>query len=162
MTFWIIIRGPLGIGKSTIAKSLAKELDAEYISMDQILEENGLDKRENKPCIPAKNFIKANEIILTKVKKDLEDKIVIFDGCFYHKEQIEHLIKKLNTQNYIFNLKASLKTCINRDKKRDKVYGKDAATAVHNLVSKFDYGININTENKTPKQTIKEIISNLK
>ena len=69
MNYYIIIRGPLGIGKSTIAISLAKELNAEHISMDKVLEENGLDKVEpDAECIPAKNFILADEIILPEVK----------------------------------------------------------------------------------------------
>ena len=72
MSYFIIIRGPLGIGKSTIAKKLSEILDAEYISMDTILEKLGLDKvPETEECIPAKNFIKADEYILLKVKKRL-------------------------------------------------------------------------------------------
>ncbi|MDD5331432.1 MAG: AAA family ATPase [Candidatus Nanoarchaeia archaeon] len=161
MSYFIIIRGPLGIGKSTIAKALAKKLSAEYISMDQILKENGLDVRGNEPCIPARNFIKANEIVLSKVKRDLKDKIVIFDGCFYHKEQIKHLEVYLPFEHYEFNLKAPIEVCIARDSKRKQSYGEGAARAVYSLVTKFDHGINIDTENKTKNQVVKEILSHL-
>ena len=51
--------------------------------------------------------------------------------------------------------------CIERDKQRKRVYGEDAARFVHMLVSKFDYGTNINTKNKTLSQTIKEILKYL-
>ena len=90
-----------------------------------------------------------------------KNKIVIFDGCFYFKEQIKHLEKNLPFKGYIFTLKTSLKTCIERDKNRKKVYGEDAAKAVYGLVSKFDYGINIITDKKTEKQVVEEILSYL-
>jgi len=69
MSYYIIIRGALGIGKSTIARKLSRILNAGYISIDKVLEENGLDKVEpDAECIPAKNFILADEIILPEVK----------------------------------------------------------------------------------------------
>jgi len=135
MTYYIIIRGPLGIGKTTIAKKLAKEINAEHISIDKILEENGLDKINN-DYIP-EDFIKANEIVLPKVKQEL-------------------------AKGYVFNLKAPLKTCIARDKARKRVYGEDAARAVYKLVSGFDYGINIDTENKTEEEVVNEIKKRLR
>tara|TARA_Y100000310_G_C20611134_1_gene778070 strand:- start:140 stop:634 length:495 start_codon:yes stop_codon:yes gene_type:complete len=161
MSYFIIIRGPLGSGKSTIAKSLAKELKAEYIEIDKVLEDNNLDKIDEKEgCISSKNFVKANKIILPEIKKIIKDKIVIFDACFYHKEPIEHLIKNIAYPNYVFTLKAPISVCIERDKKRNKNHGEGAARAVHNLVSRFDYGIIIDTK-KDKKDTIKEILSNL-
>jgi len=158
--YYIVIRGPLGVGKSTIAKALAKILKAKYISIDKVLEENGLDKEDNN--FTPEDFIKADNIVLPKSKKAIEDgSIVIFDGCFYFKEQIEHLEKNL-PRGYVFNLKAPLQTCITRDSKRKRVYGKGAAKAVHELVSKFDNGINIKTSNKTISQVVKEILTVLK
>ena len=88
-------------------------------------------------------------------------KIVIFDGCFYFKEQIEHLEKNLELKSYIFNLKAPLGTCIARDSKRKRVYGEKATREVYGLVSKFNYGINIYTNKKTKNQLVKEIMSYL-
>ena len=161
MTYYIIIRGPLGIGKTTIAKKLAKEINAEHISIDKILEENGLDKINND--YTPEDFIKANEIVLPKVKQELaKGKIVIFDGCFYFKEQIKHLEESLQAKGYVFNLKAPLKTCIARDKARKRVYGEDAARAVYKLVSGFDYGINIDTENKTEEEVVEFILRRLR
>ena len=164
MSYFVIIRGPLGIGKSSLAKELSKILGAEYISMDSLLEELGLDKvPETEECIPAKNFIKADEHILPKARNKLKDgKIVVFDGNFYHKEQIDHLIKNLSYhEHYVFTLKAPLKVCIERDKQRAKPYGKWATIAVYNLVSRFDCGTIVNTENKTLHQVTEEILSYL-
>jgi adenylate kinase family enzyme len=162
MSFFIILRGPLGIGKTTIAEKLSKKLKAKHISIDKILEENNLDREDNN-FIP-EDFIKADNIILADVKKDLSNgKIVIFDGCFYFKEQIEHLEKSLKPfKGFIFNLKSPLETCIIRDSKRKRVYGEQAAREVYELVSKFDYGIKIDTEGKTANSVVKEILDKLK
>jgi shikimate kinase len=161
MTFYVIIRGPLGIGKSTISLALAKKLNATYISFDKVLEENGLDKIDDD--FTPEDFIKANEIVLPKIKKDLaRGKVVILDGCFYFKEQINHLEENLPGKFYAFDLKASLDSCIKRDSKRKRVYGEEAARAVYNLVAKFDCGFPINTEGKTAEETIKEILEKIK
>lgn len=162
MVYFIIIRGPLGCGKTTIAKKLAKKLNAKYISIDLVLKKNSLDKINQKAgCILAKNFIRANEIILPEIKKQLsKGNIIIFDGCFYHKQQIKHLIKNLKHRHYIFTLKAPIEACIERDRKREKAYGEDAARAVHKLVSRRDYGVNIDLS-KSIGKPVKEILSNL-
>ena len=159
--FCIIIRGPLGIGKSTIAKILAKKIKAVYISFDKVLSENGLDKIDDD--FTPEDFIKANEIVLPKIKKYLQNgKNVILDGCFYFKEQIDNLKENLNWKFYAFDLKASLDTCVKRDSKRKRVYGEEAARAVYNLVKKFDYGTGIDTENKTEKEVVEEILKEIK
>ncbi|MFH1564681.1 MAG: AAA family ATPase [bacterium] len=141
MSYFIIIRGPLGCGKTTISKQLSKILNAKHIAIDEVLEKNGLDKvPPDAPCIPVENFVKANEIAIPLAKEYLKNNIVIFDGCFYHKEAIDHLVEKLSCPNYIFTLKAPLEICIKRDAERDRVYGEGAAKAVYGLVSRFDYG----------------------
>ena len=155
---YIIIRGPLGIGKTTIAKKLAEKLKAEYISIDEILHENDLDKIEGE-CIPLNNFIKANEIALPQIEKG---KTYIIDGNFYHKEQLEHLLKNLPGKHYVFTLKAPVEACIERDAQREKTYGEEAARAVHCLVLRFDYGIIIDTESKSAEEVTEELISAIK
>lgn len=153
----ILLRGPLGVGKTTLAKKLGAALNARVVSIDSVLEENGLDHAEGKG-IPLKNFLKANAIILPQIKTTLsEGKSVVVDGCFYHKEQIEHFIQNVDVPCAVFTLKASVETCIARDKEREKVYGEGAAVAVHGMVSRFDYGIVIDTEGKTPEETVREI-----
>ncbi|MBI5223584.1 AAA family ATPase [Candidatus Micrarchaeota archaeon] len=143
--YFIIIRGPLGIGKTTISKLLAKRLKAHYVSIDRILEKQRLDKVDEKAkSIPADNFIKATETELPDIKEAIKKgKIIVFDGCFYHKEQIEHLIASLPGTQHIFSLKAPLEMCVERDSKRKRNLGKEATTVVYRLVSKLEYGINI-------------------
>jgi len=85
MSYYIIIRGPLGSGKSTISEKLAHLLNAKHVYIDEVLEKHGLDKiLPDAPCISAENFIKANITILPEVKELLSNgKIVTFDTCFY-------------------------------------------------------------------------------
>ena len=160
MAYFVIIRGPLGVGKSTVSKKLADLLHGVYISIDSILEKHGLDKVENEESIPIKNFLAGNDIIIHQIKQNIvKNTPVIIDGNFYHREQIEHLIDQLPFEHFVFTLKASLETCIERDQNRDKPYGKDAATAVHSMVSRFDYGHTIDTQNLEEKGVIDEMLS---
>jgi predicted kinase len=162
MAYFILIRGSLGIGKSTIAKKLSKILSAEYFAVDRILNEHNLTKEWEEGYISQKSFLKANDILIPKAKKLLDKgKPVIFDGNFYWKSQIDDLIKRLDYPNYIFTLKAPLGVCIERDSKRKKVHGKDAAEAVYKKSTEFDYGNIIDIGKKSIDQTIKEILSYL-
>ncbi len=142
MSYFVIIRGPLGVGKTTISKALAQKLGAELIAMDEVLEKNHLAQvPPGVPCIPEENFIKANEIILPHVMATLEGgRIVVFDACFYYEAVIEHLLHILPFSHYVFTLKAPLELCITRDSQRNKAYGEGATIAVHSPVSRFDYG----------------------
>jgi shikimate kinase len=162
--YYIIIRGPLGIGKTTIAKKLAKILNADYISIDKILKSMNLDEIDQKQGrVPLDNFLKADEKVIPAIKKSLENgKKVIIECCFYHKENIEHLINSLDFKNYVITLKAPVEVCLERDRKREKCLGEQAAKDVHKLVSEFDYSIIIDTENKSEYQVIQEIMEKVK
>jgi broad-specificity NMP kinase len=157
MKYFIIIRGPLGVGKTTVARELARRLHAKYVSMDALLEEKKLDKVVGR-CIPLASFMKADEIAAARTKNA---RIAVFDGNFYHKKHIIHLIGALQTTHYAFTLKAPLSLCIERDSLRKKSHGREAARAVHSLVDRFDYGKVIDTRNKTVGAIVREIISSL-
>jgi predicted kinase len=161
MSFYIIIRGPLGCGKSTIAKALAKRLNAKYISVDKTLKRYGLENDWEDGYISQKSFKLANDIIVSGALKALESgKPAIFDGNFYWKSQIKDLVKKINFQHQVFTLKAPLLVCIARDNNRKKPHGKDAAYAVHKKSTEFDEGISIDV-NKPLNECVKEILSYL-
>ncbi|MBS3083386.1 AAA family ATPase [Candidatus Pacearchaeota archaeon] len=159
MSYYIIIRGPLGCGKTTIAKKLSKLIEGKHISIDKMLEKHNLLKDREEGYTSQKSFFKANDFGIKAANKYLSKGIpVIFDGNFYWKSQIEDLLKKLDIKHYVFTLQASLELCIERDSKRKQVHGKDAARVVHNKSTEFNYGKLINTENKTPQEVLKEII----
>lgn len=162
MKYIIIIRGPAGIGKTTIGNKLAEKLRGECISIDKIMKENNLRHVPGDKCISEEKCIKANKIIIPKIKEKLNNKIVIIENNFYHKKQIEDLLKNIPAKSFIFTLKASSKTCIKRDRKREKPLGDKSIIDVFNLVSAFDYGKIINTENKTENKVVEEILKIIK
>lgn len=145
MSYFVIIRGPLGSGKSTLSEKLGEKFGAKLIHVDEVIDKHGLDQiPDGAPCIPANNFIQVNEIVLPDVKAALaNNQTVIFDACFYHQEVIEHVFKQISYPGYVFTLKAPVELCIQRDKERSKTYGEDSARAVYSLVSQFDYGTSV-------------------
>lgn len=158
--YYIIIRGPLGSGKSTISEKLSKIIGAKYFAIDRILDENNLDEKEE-GYISQNSFKKANEIACKEVIKVLKDgKPIIFDGNFYWKSQIDDLISKLGFPHYVFTLKAPIQVCIERDAKRDKTHGKDATMVVYSKSTEFTYGIEIDVT-KNIEECLKEILSYL-
>jgi len=157
MEYCIIIRGPAGVGKTTIAKELAKTLNANYFSFDEIMEENKLDTIVG-DGIPSENFVKANEIILDLIRNK---KRVVLDGCFYRKEQIDHLLNNLKTKVHIFTLDADIPECSERNKTRMNPLADEDIKQVHKLVSKIKIGIIIITAGKSIKQIVSDILNQI-
>jgi len=152
----ILIRGPLGVGKSTVSKILSKKIQAEYISLDKVLEDNDLAGKDG---IPLENFLKANEII-----KDLgtkSSKTVVLDGCFYYQEQIDDLISKFDGDVAVFTLVSGIETCIQRDLKRENVYGEDATRFVYAITAKINSGYQIDNSNLSAEKTAEKIMEKL-
>ncbi|MBI4232037.1 ATP-binding protein [Candidatus Peregrinibacteria bacterium] len=146
MSYYIIIRGPLGSGKTTISKKLSNILNAEHIAIDDIIDEYNLANDKEDDYISQKSFIEANEIAIGKAKEILESgKPVIFDGNFYWESQIDDLLSRLDFPHYIFTLKATLELCIERDSKREIPHGQIAAEVVYNKTTEFDRGTLIDT-----------------
>lgn len=162
--YLVLVRGPLGVGKSTISTMLAGILNAEYISIDKVLEDHKLDDMdESVGCIHVNNFLEANTIALPDILTSLRrEKNVIVDGNFYYKEALMHLIDSIGAYpSYVFTLKCPLEVCVERDSSRAISHGFIEAKAVHKLVSRFDYGICLDTENQIAEETVKEIMTYL-
>ena len=157
----ILIRGPLGIGKSTISVKLADELKAAYISIDQVLEDLGLDQAEDEG-IPLKNFLAANKHVFPSIMHELKsNRGVVIDGNFYHKEQIDDFASHFGQRLRVFTLVAPVEVCIERDKGRKRSYGEDSARFVHAMVSRFDAGIVIHMEHKSIVEVTEEILQQI-
>src|SRR3989338_3187247 len=156
----IIIRGPLGIGKSTVAKAVAARIESLYISVDQILMKNKLERTSDGEGIPLANFLKANEVILEEARQaHASGQPVVIDGNFYHQEQLEQLFHALGDEAVVITLRASVETCLVRDAAREKPYGEDPTRVVHMFVSRFDYGTILDTENQTVEETIQAVMN---
>jgi len=162
MSFYVIIRGPSGVGKTTISKNLAKKLQVEVIHYDKIMKNLGFEYILGDKWIPLYKFIEADKIMIPNFQHKIgKGTNLILDGNFYHKEQIDDLIKNLDFPHVIFTLKSRLDECIKRDKTRTGEIGEQRTADVFKLVSAFDCGIIIETNNKTPADIVKEIISYL-
>ncbi len=137
MSYFTIIRGPAGVGKTTIASALAKTLHGFHISIDSILAQHGLDYVPGEPpCVPEHKMLAANKIVVPVAQKKLAaGQIVIFDGNFYHKSQIEDLTTTLNYPSFVFTLKAGLETCLMRNKVRTVLLYEQGLKDVFALVS---------------------------
>jgi predicted kinase len=157
MSYCIIIRGPLGVGKTAVAQALAEQLTAYYISIDQVLTAHNLLQSDGEG-ISVNCFLRANELVLPEVKAILDTgQVVIFDGNFYHQEPITHLEQQLPVPVYVFTLHAPLSVCVERDSHRKDVYGIAAAATVYNMVSRVEYGTYIDTTDQTLTQTMAAI-----
>jgi predicted kinase len=156
MVFYIVIRGPLGIGKSTVAKRLAKNIGAEYISIDRILDEHGLWEAGR-----VSEFLKANHIAVERAQRFLDKRIpVIFDGNFYWKSQIEELIRQLDYRHFVFTLRAPLRVCIERDRGRADPHGSQAAREVYAKTAMVHYGTGLDAT-RPVESVVREIISQI-
>ena len=67
----VIVRGPLGVGKTTVARKLAERLQGPYVSIDKVLDDHGLDQTDE-PCIPLRNFLEGNSIALAQERAALD------------------------------------------------------------------------------------------
>lgn len=160
MNYYVLIRGPMASGKTTVAEKVARTIGAEYIAIDRILDEHVQDEWED-GVMSQKNFIEANGFAAEIATGLLESgKPVVFDGNFYWRLQIEDLIERLAYPHYVFTLKASLEVCIERDRKRKKAYGMDAVKEVYRKSTEFDYGIGIDAA-KPVDVMVAEIVFNL-
>lgn len=156
----IIIRGPLGVGKSTISMQLATMLSGLHIPLDDVVDRLGLDRvPPDAECIPAENFLTALKNVLPQIEQAMaQGKSAIVDACFYHQEMIVFLENHFPGKTVIVTLDSPIDVCIARDRGRSKSYGEDAARAVHSLVSRFSAGIRIDATQ--PKEaTIAKIIA---
>ncbi len=159
MGYYIIVRGPLGAGKTSIAVTLSRRLRAERISIDEVLEANHLEDDIEDGYISQRSFIKANEIAAQKANDAMDSgAIVIFDGNFYWKSQLDDLQGRLRRNGYVFTLKVPLDVCISRDGGRAKPLGIEATREVYEKTTSFEYGIDIDAAG-TLEDAIDRILS---
>ena len=139
----IVLRGPLGVGKTTVARALAKELHARVISIDDILEREGLEQWED-GYISEAAFVRANAFAANEAAPTLRKGApVIVDGNFYHRGAIEDLLARLGTPHLVVTLVAPLATCVQRDRAREGSLGAAATRDVFRKVAEVRYGIEV-------------------
>ena len=106
MGYFIIIRGPAGVGKSTISRLLAKRINAEVVHFEKIMKSMGLDYIPGDKWIPLNKYLKAHKMKIPELKGKLKKGTnLIIDHNFYHKKQIEDLIENLDSEYFAFTIK---------------------------------------------------------
>jgi len=156
MSFYLLIRGPLGVGKSTVSERLAKKIGAQHISIDRILDERGLWEEGR-----VSEFLKANEFAGKEARDLLNTGTpVIIDGNFYWESQIDDLIDRLDFPHYLFTLKAPLSVCIARDGRRTPPHGAEAAQEVYTKSTRFTRGVSIDAT-RSADDVVEDILSRL-
>ena len=158
--FFVIIRGPLGVGKTTVARRLARKLGGEHVLIDQILEDHALEEWKD-GYISVGSFLRANQVAAVRAGPVLSRGVpVVFDGNFYWERQIQDLIGRLDHPHFVFTLHAPLATCIARDARRAVSYGAEAARDVCDKSSQFDWGVRVDAA-RTIDGTVGEILAQL-
>lgn len=162
MSYYVIIRGPAGVGKTTVSRVLASRIGASATHFDKVMDELCMDYVEGEKWIPLQRFLKADEALLPKFATELDGgRNVVIDGNFYHREQIEDLTGRLNFPHAVFTLKADLDECLKRDRARSNALGGRGIEDVFRLVDAFDYGNVIQTRGRTADEVVEEIVTAL-
>ena len=137
----IVVRGPLGIGKTTVAKRLARSLAGRYVSVDAILEEFDLEEW-SEGYISEGSFLRTNAFVVERALPILSSGVpVVVDGNFYWETQVSDLCGRIPYPSFVFTLQAPVELCIFRDAHRTRSFGEEAARAVFAKVVSFEAGI---------------------
>jgi adenylate kinase len=139
----IVLLGPPGSGKGTLAKGLIKDYDFQHISTGDLIRNS--DDKELKKIIANGNMIpddKMLEMLKEKVKElDLE-KNIAFDGFPRNIEQSKMLDKMLGKLglglNYAIFLDLPREEAIDRLKKRAKEEGRKDDASFETINKRFD------------------------
>jgi len=161
MSYYVVIRGALAVGKTTVSKALADAVRGHIISIDAILDRHGLEEWVD-DRISERSYIRVNDIAVAEAGPIMSRGTpVIFDGCFYYRSQIDDLAQRLNFPHAVFTLKAPLSECVERDHQRAVSYGEQAAREVFTMVAEVEYGIDVDAR-RPVSEVIPEIVHRLR
>jgi thymidylate kinase len=136
LSFYLIVRGPLGAGKTTLARLLADALDGRSVAIDPILERWVWDGGSESL------FLRANRVASDQAFPLLKDGVrVVVDGNFYWKSALEDLQRRLRFPHAVFTLKVPIEVCLERDQGRELSYGEESTREVFEKTTSFEYGI---------------------
>ncbi len=156
-TFYVIVRGPLGAGKTTVSKELSRRYNAIHISIEEILEKFNLEEWEH-DHISETSFLSANEIAVKEAKEYLySGKPVIFDGDFYFRQVVVGLTNGLSKfRRVVITLTLPLVECIRRDASRSLVLGEEGTRMVYKKSTEFRIGTEVNAS-----KSLNEVVASI-
>src|SRR5579863_3955730 len=115
MPFCRIVRGPLGGGKTTVARAVGRVETALVVSIDRILEEEGLEEWDA-DRVSLRRFLRANDLAIIQARGNFDARrSTIVEGNFYWNEQVEDLFGRLPCPPLAVRLTAPVELCIARD-----------------------------------------------
>lgn len=167
MTFCIVVRGPLASGKTTVANALAQVLDARVVSVDRILDEQGLEDWEDHDdgtyCITEESFLRANTFVIAEVRHiAATGHPAVVDGNFYWRSALDDLASRHEGTCRVFTLKVPLATCVERNKGREQPIGDEKdVKMVFDMVTSFDAGTSVDASG-TAQEAVSRIVSDLR
>lgn len=160
----IVIAGPTGVGKTTLAKMLSKYFNFVYISEDEVTREIFPDQYQNIEDYPDK-FKIAESQLFKKVRENFENGIsVMIDRINLSQEFIEEMKKVFHKHLILKILWPSVEITIERDKKREGwISGERIIKGFYQkyeelkpIIGEENY---IDTSNQTPKETLEQFIA---
>ncbi len=155
--YYLILRGPLGIGKTTIAGELARRLPATVVSIDAILDREQLEAWED-GYVALRSFLRANDVAAREAAPVLRaGGAVVFDGNFYYQAQLDDLRARLPAPHVVLTLVAPLAVCVDRDRHRAVPLGEDGARDVYRKVAEVDPGTPVDAEG-SPEEVVGTIV----
>jgi predicted kinase len=161
LSFFAVLRGPLGAGKTTLAERLAHCLGGQVVSIDRILEVNDLERWED-GYVSEGSFLRANRFALTAAEPLLRHGTpVVFDGNFYWRSVVLDLLQRLTYPGVVFTLHLPMELCAVRDAGRPRPLGPEAVRDVYRKVATFDYGIGIDASG-TVDETVSRLLAALR
>lgn len=138
MAYVVIIRGPLGAGKTTAARALASAIGGRVVSIDPLLEELGWDGGSEAL------FLAANRRAAVRAEAALRHGApVVIEGNFYWKSALADLVERLDRPTAVFGLEVPLAVCIERDSRRAEPHGAEAAREVFEKARRVEGGLAI-------------------
>ena len=131
-----MIRGPLGAGKTTVARALARRLGARYVSIDELLELEPWDGGTEAL------FLRTNARAARPARRALRTgRPVVLDGNFYWRSVLRDLADRLAVPHRVLRLEVPIELCARRDRGRPSRYGLRAVREVYAKVDRVRDGL---------------------